>query len=550
MFKSIYDWAIGCFAVFWVFFIFIDYWQSHQVAYTQAFEYFQFAGLTFSLCLLGGAWIFGILWFKKKKKSLFIFNGLGVVLLSVLFILMTASSVLSQVDIQPATNVQGYMTLIARLIFVVFSLFVFLITPAYCIGNFITKNLQTPLLKKELNVLNIALGTVFIVIIVFILGIFGALSPFIIYPILLLVLGIFWKTTLNFLKNSLIKNINFDHNLNHIGLISFFITLFLVSINLIQIIRPYPFGFDALSLYVNLPSLIYDYGALVKGYQPYNWSLWMSLGYILFGKTEFVLVLSFSGGLLSLFVLYRIARRWLDINYALLCVLLFYSLPSINFQSYKDMKIDLGLLYITLCIVLLLINWLAQNFPSTPSLIKKKEELQDNLATTKQSYLSILRKHQLVILMGVLSGFGLGMKFTMLFVLISLVSVFWYAHSGKLAFIGVFCIGMASILILRIDDMSGARSYHLFADTLQWILLITGLVLTGITFFRNRKGMIESLKISVLYSVLVLLIFAPWPIKNIVESEKVNARTILFGAPTGPQLDLRQLESNYDKSKE
>lgn len=548
MLKSIYNWAIGGFAVFWMLFIFIDYWQSHQVAYTLAFEFFQFSKLTFGLLLVSGGAIFGILWAKKNKKKLPIINGLGMILLAFFFILMVSSSVLDQANAQPALGPSDYLSLLTRVFFVAASLFIFLILPAYCIGAFIMDQLKTPIRKAELGIISIALGIVSLVMLAFILGIFGALTPFILYPILALILGVFWKKALFFLKNTLWNSITLDKNLGIIGLISFFLTVFFVAINFVQIIRPYPFGFDALSIYVNLPSLIYDYGALVEGYQPYNWSLWMALGYILFGKTEFVLALSFSGGLLSLFVFYQIARKWLNINYALLCVLLFYSLPSINFQSYKDMKIDLGLLYITLCIVLLLINWVTQTFTKKGEL-KSNEKPIEALSTQQNSFFSFLKKHELVILMGILSGFGLGMKFTMMFVLVSLLSAFWYAYNGKLAFMGAFCLGMAIILILKIDDMSGARDYHLFADTLQWILLLIGVVLIGLTFFRNRSGFFQSIKISVLYTFLMVMMFSPWPIKNAIESDKIDSRTILFGAPTGPQLNLRTLERNYEKTK-
>lgn len=549
MLKSLSNWVVSGFAVFWMLFIFIDYWQSHQVAYSLAFENFQFTKLTFGLFVLGGGFVFGLLWLKKHKKKLPIINGLGVILLSLLFILLVASSVLNLTNAQPKLGPPNYLSLLGHVIFVGISLFTLLITPAYCLGFFVTNQWKISLPKKELGIINIAIGIVGLVLLVFILGVFGILSPFILYPILILILGLFWKKSLTFFKNTFWTPIQLEKDLNLIGLISFFITVFFVAINFIQIVRPYPFGFDALSLYVNLPSLIYDYGALVRGYQPYNWSLWMALGYILFGKTEFVLALSFSGGLLSLFAFYHIARKWLNINYALLCVALFYSLPSINFQSYKDMKIDLGLLYITLCVVLLLINWVTQNFPGSPNQEKETETYAKPSSTGENTFFAFLKKHQLIILMGILSGFGLGVKFTMLFVLVSLLSIFWYVYNGKLAFIGAFCLGMASILILRIDDMSGARDYHLFADMLQWVLLSAGLILIGFTFFRNRAGFVNSLKVSVIYTFLMILVFLPWPIKNILESEKVNATTILFGAPTGPQLNLRTLEFNYEKAK-
>ena len=47
--------------------------------------------------------------------------------------------------------------------------------------------------------------------------------------------------------------------------------------------------------------------------------------------------------------------------------------------------------------------------------------------------------------------------------------------------------------------------------------------------------------------IILVMIFLPWPIKNAMESDRLDSRTILFGAPTGPQLDLRTLEMNYEK---
>ena len=538
--KSLYQKFILGFVLFWIVFLFLDYWKSHR-AYNLSFENFQHGGLSVLFLLLAGGLTLGILWLKKRKKALGFVNGLSIGFLSLLLIILTSSSVFNKMNAVPTLSADGTLVMITRVIFIQLAILLFIVTPAFNIGEWVRKSLKAKLLPREAPIINIAIGLVFLAFLVFLLGSLGLLHAWLFYPLLIGILGVFWRSSLKFIKSTLWTPLSINKELNAIGIISFFAILLFISLNFIQIVRPYPLGFDALSLYMNLPSLIFNQEALIEGYQPYNWSLIMSLGYILFKKAEFALALSFLGGVLSVLALFKLSRRWLNVNYSLLTALLFYSLPAVNFQSFKDMKIDLGLLFITLCIVMLFIEWLAQSIGSKPSKTIEKTDRSLNL--------SFFQEYNLIILMGILSGFALGIKFTAVFVLIAIVGGIWYAKAGKLAFLAAFCLGMFVILILKIDDISGLRAYHLGANILQWVLLGLGLTFTAITFIRNKKALFDCLKISTIYALFCILVFLPWPIKNFSETKSLNPQTLLFGEPPGARIGLQQFQQNYEQLK-
>ena len=206
--------------------------------------------------------------------------------------------------------------------------------------------------------------------------------------------------------------------------------LIFISLNFLSNVRPFPFGFDALATYLNLPNLISEQHGIIESYSPYYWSLFVSLGHIIFDKTEIVIALSIGGGILSLFVIFEICRKWLDLNFSLLTVLIFYSLPFVNYQSFRDIKTDLGLLFFLLVTVLVLIKWLSliddnafQKKVET-SIKNKKKRLKskqrktevlledNNKEKIKQGWLGsfFTEDTQLVIILGILSGFSIGIK--------------------------------------------------------------------------------------------------------------------------------------------
>ena len=307
--KTVYKGVLLFFISFWAIFILLDYWQQHP-NYAQIIDLFQYTQLF--LTLLGSLLFSYVIFFKVKslKAVTFIKNGLGLFLLCLFLILLSLFFYLGKTNTTSVLTEGSIFQYLGKIILTTLEIFL-IMWSAYSYGDL--------LLKRFFNwsksgivvaMISIATGIMIIVYLAFFAALFHMLKWFVILPILILPLLLNYKEALRFLKNSTIGPLNISSKFNLFGYFSLFCLLWLVSLNFVQILGPMPLGWDSLTLYANLPNLLYDYEALVKGYQPYNWSLFMSLGLVAFGSTELMLSISWLGGILSLFILYGIMRDY------------------------------------------------------------------------------------------------------------------------------------------------------------------------------------------------------------------------------------------------
>jgi len=159
-----------------------------------------------------------------------------------------------------------------------------------------------------------------------------------------------WRELLDIFSSFIDNKYSFDMKEgNYLHLLSaeflFLIATFLLSVNLISIVRPFPIGWDDLWVYMNNPHLFADAKSLVAFGWMYSWQTFTWIWYLLGSATQaffFNVVWSF----LSFFVLTSIISDLLRsvkktfINIPLLVGTLFISLPMIVFQQAKDMKLD------------------------------------------------------------------------------------------------------------------------------------------------------------------------------------------------------------------
>ncbi len=554
MWNKLYKGFLAFFIIFWAAFIFLDYWQNHPPYYF-AFQHFKYLDLTLIFIGLGVAVNFGVLKLQKSATKLPIVSGFTIFLLSVILIFISMAIYRGNIaELAAATRQKNYMTgsslgvLGFRTLYTVASVY-FILLVSHTFGQLLTSFSNFKFQRIESIVINVATGIMGIVALLFILGIFKFLHWFVILPIFLVILGIRWKESLAFLKHSLITPLKIK-KLNVIGISSFYILLIIISLNLVQLMSPMPQGWDALSLYINLPSIIDDYSGLVKGFQPYNWSLFMALGFILFDDTSIAMALSSVSGIMCLVAMYALGKNWLkmDTNSILLALLLFYITPSIAFQSYLDLKVDLGLLFIILSVLIIFVKWSTLSFTKS----KKKKVGTNEAATLSESTTTAERplNKQYIILMGLMTGFALGIKFTTLFTFCSIVAAIWYLYHGKLAFLGMAYLSLFGILLLRLDDMSGLREYHLSANILLWILLVVGIILIGLSSRKNPQKLVSSVKATALYSCFFILPFLPWIGKNYIESGSLSTQTLLNGKSNAPNGSIQNFDKNWRQYKQ
>ena len=520
------------FALFWVLFVFTDYWQKHPVYYL-SFQLFEYWGLAIFLTTMGA----GVVWlaskFGKQKKYQGLFNGLSVFALFLLISVVSVGFVYGKTtnnasfDLPKAARVLG---LIGGVSLATYSITLV----CFVLGNLINDALKVRLKKGDSIVTDLASGIMGLVLVLFLLGAVSLLHSFIIFPLMAVILLAGRKKALGFLKTTLLQPLAANKSLNALGLACFFGLVVLLSLNFTALNVPMPAGFDTLTLYSNLPSLIGQHHALVAGFQPYNWSVFMSLGQILFSSTPVILALSYLGGALALYAMYVLGRNWLnlDVNYTLVALLAFALIPVFSGQMSAELKVDLGLLFIYLSVVLLLLNY----FSKEPKDAEDKSAVKGWMQSPE------------ILLMGLLSGFSLGIKLTTLYFAFAVVSALWYHRTAKRGMFAVFLICLFLVFLLRIDETGGLRQYHLGVDTLKWGVLLASLFLFAGVYLDNRKALWRSIRITAFYGIFFLLPFLPWMVKNYVDTKSLSPATLMSGREASPAINLQIIEQNWQNS--
>ena len=130
------------------------------------------------------------------------------------------------------------------------------------------------------------------------------------------------------------------------------LTLFL-WVNFISAYRPYPIGWDDLWAYMNYPKLVSWAEGLISMWNMYAWELYTGIWYILWSQSFAFLLNSFSWVVASIVLFYTLTLFKKDkdepvFSYSLLGTLILMILPMTVFQLAKDMKLDYGLLFVSL----------------------------------------------------------------------------------------------------------------------------------------------------------------------------------------------------------
>lgn len=522
--------------------IFSEYWR-YNPNYGKAVELFQYYDLLILFIGVGAA----ASWFIKKprKNAIKYLNGLTI-FLSMLFLDIIAVNRFTTKESGLNFTVDGLFSHLGHIIGVAICLFLVYVL-VRVLGALFTTIFPLRISNVDLPLIQVAIGIMVFTSLLFFLGLIGMLNPFIIIPICLIVLAFYWRYTFKYFKETLLTPIKIPKELNVLGIFSFlFLAIFLI-LNFAQILRPFPIGSDSLRLYVNLPSLIAEYGGLVDGHQPYNWSLFMTTGLVVFGRMDVVLAISFFGGLLSIFALFQLSKKWLDVNYSALVLLLFYSLPMVNFLSYMDMKIDMGLLFFTLATLLLYYNWV--NPIDNEIITMKGIGLSKAKSFFKDRIPPVLQQNRILVLIGLLSGFAFGIKFTVLFFVLALYCTIWFFKGNKLTFIASFCLCFAAIFLLQLDVQPGLRQFHQNVPILQWSLLAIGIGLLAYLYFKQKKKVLELLTYSLIIGVFFALPILPWLGKNLSETGKVSVTALLNGKKASPIFKLGNVKKNSKKDE-
>lgn len=513
------------FGILWILFLFVDYVNKHPV-YLETFEYFQLPKL--SIAILVVSLLMGFLTRRSGEKiNKYLFNGLGVLFLFFIASIIISLSFSPFAD-TPTSPIEA-LPFAFKGLALVFPL-VFVLISSYSLGSFSLSRFKVEIKASSRPIIAVAIGIMLLTFGFFILAIVGFLYSYSVLPLLVIPILINIKGAFGFTKKLFIT----PWGKGKFGFFSgFLISLltFYLAINYLSAISPFPAGFDSRNYYVNISKLLDDYHGLVEGFQPYNWSLFMSLGIVGFKSIALTLLISFSSFLLSLWAGYELSRNYLNLSLpATLFTLLGFSLLPANFnQMFIELKIDFGLLFIQLCSIFLLLELLKA--------IKAKGKVEGRQVWT------------LVVLIAIFCGYGIGVKLTHLYLIFSMMLLLWAIYTRYFGFMAVFFFILFVVFIGGLDEVSGMSKYHLGIPYQKYIFLGLSIICFIISFLKNRENFIGVFKLSTVLSIVAMLVFSPWVIKNGFDARRLDARTLIMGEKPGPNVTMKSIKQNLNKPK-
>lgn len=299
-------------------------------------------------------------------------------------------------------------------------------------------------------------------------------------------------------KNTVLSRLNISRIIDEFHYI---IITFLLSINFINVYRPYPIWWDDLGAYMNYPKLLSSSGELLGLSKMYFWELYTSV-WFLFGSQTFAFFLnSFSGVIAAIGVvaLVRLVvwKKYQNFDIGLLMALILLMMPMTVFQLAKDMKLDYGLIFMSMSAMTVFF-----------SVILKKEK-----------YDCIHKNIYLFILVWIFLWAAFAIKVTTLLLLLWILWTLFYVRWWILSFlwfiflfIWVFTLGnLWSMMNVVIPAWASVK-------VSGWILIALWIWSIFLTQFKDTSLLKKVIWESAAVLFGFILILAPWGLKHIGET--------------------------------
>ncbi|MBT8233421.1 MAG: hypothetical protein KJN84_12380 [Bacteroidia bacterium] len=517
------------FAAIWIIAVGLDYFNKHPNYYV-SFQYFKYP----KLALFVVSTILILIWhyhYDKRTSWKIPVSGLTIGILGFIF---SASIAFAHKDYSftdtSMTQVFSHLGWTWSIIAFLWAIFMIL----HSFGQYLFRMV----LKKHLEenmLLNIAFGIMAFVFVLFTVGVFKALSPnAVLFILFVFALPNLFDLVKSF-KSVLFKPIDIS-TFNPIGIFAFAFIVFFLILNFQSSIGPFPTGFDSRNFYINISKLISDNGSLVTGFQPYNWSIFMAAGFLLFDTVELSLAISFIPVVLVLMASYQLGNKLLKIdgNKLMLVLAVFIVTPAITNQMTVELKADFGMLFFQVLILYYAIQFFVK---------------VENLTYGHGVKTNVKLLMPLIVLIGVLSGFALGIKMINMFLVFALLILLWWDSKNKVAVLGILCFSLTLFLLTGIDDLSGLSKYHLGSDVIKYGLLLVALVALIYSFIKFYQRTTLRLVVTTIYLFITGLMIVPWMIKNYSETKSLDPNSLMMGKEPGPNKTLNQMIRKYERSK-
>ncbi len=281
-----------------------------------------------------------------------------------------------------------------------------------------------------------------------------------------------------------------------------------LALNFLNVVRPFPIGWDDLGSYLNRPRLLASYGAIIPSMSQFQWEFMSAIGYLLFGLesivgSTFAMQINWLAGAFALLAVYSFARMLMGHRRGVVAAALYYMLPMTGHFSFADMKIDNAVFFTG---VLAMLALFAYQF-GTPGLHDETEHAKP-------------RDRRLLFVAGLLAALSFAMKPTAILTIILLVSVLIGAMMGWFGFFGASLLSFAVLFKMGPLDVSAiigraALDPSLLTPLLIFgVLILAGLTCLGLAVYRNRKAVLPTAQACGIFLVGIAVACAPWMAYN------------------------------------
>lgn len=332
--------------IFWILFVMKNYFDFHP-EYSSAFEKSPWLFSTFLITF----WV--IFWWIYAYKKFFLDEKFKIKFSPILFFLVWIFWVfliwtLEFTTMQKSLWLTWYFASIWSMFWHLIPPFLTLFTIfvlSWVFWDRISNLLKISWEDSNKWILNIVFWLSVILLLLFFLGLFWALNKIWILWLAVLV-AIFSVSSFKNFWNWFIWTWKKSEDYNFFSIETFlFIALFfLISINIFDVIRPMPIGWDDMGVYLNMPKRIAEDAAILAGQWGQAWMLMTSLWFALwdwYDGTTVSMFINFFWWLLSVFAVFAFIYTFFKNRaMALFWATFYYFMPMITFQSALDMKMD------------------------------------------------------------------------------------------------------------------------------------------------------------------------------------------------------------------
>lgn len=419
----------------------------------------------------------------------------------------------------------------AQVVLLLFFLFNLIVLGSFLIVTVLRINIVR---LTHLFVFSFGIGALAWVMILWTLSLFGWLHSGPVWVLFLCIPIALFKYSWWWLQRFWDAKWDVEFSLRNVALFLGWLLLTYLALNFLNVVRPFPIGWDDLGSYLNRPRLLASYGSFIPSMSQFQWEYLTSLGFVLFGfdstiGSTFAMQINWMAGLLSVLSVYIFARTYFGRGKGILSAMLYYFLPMTGHFSFADMKIDNASFFVTVLAIFAAMTYL---FPVADG--ETEEPARTNW--------------KLLLLAGLLAGFSFSIKATGVLGIFLICSCITAEFLGSLGFVGVVFAGffaLAKFGPLNVKDILGraALPFTVSQTHLQLLLILVSGAFFIAAIIRQRAALRELSIAAGLFLGGMAIVILPYGVHNMMLAGTVSIPAMM-GAPdfVSPQVSYLQAD--------